>query len=323
MKFLVFGCTGFIGSQVVAQLLAKGEEVWGFSRNKGKDAAIGDDEYHHIYGDLLNSSDVGKAVNSVSPDRVIFCAGESYMHRKYSKEDLEAIYGSRVNGLGNVIDSMSPSSGVRLVTVSDALAYTVRPRYKDEGDLPSYTEEDPIDESLWTGRIAVDLEKQIRRAVSKDITASSARLGAVYGLGGLWGEMFLRSMFDKRRIRVPGNGSSILSFVHVKDAASALVYLVDKASAGETYNVVDDEPVSIHSFLSTASQVFGSPKPQFVPMSLGRVTFGALVPQLILPAFKTSRPVSNSKLKKYDFVLAYPRFADGLKELAKTAQSSS
>lgn len=304
----------------MARLLAsEGHEVYGFSRGHAGDAAA-KDGLNQISGDVLKPSDIAAAYKAADPHWVIFAAGEKYPAGRSSRSWLELMEKTRVEGVKNVVNALDSAAGVKFITVSGALAYK-RPRlYKGEGDELLSKEEDPIDESTWFGRTLSKWEKEVMAKVQSDgLNAVIARMGAVYGWGGQWRQLFFEPMLRHRRVFVPGNGRAQLSYIHVTDAARALIHLLRKGTPGEVYNIVDDEPVSIGLFLNSAASFFKAPHPLYVPLWLTRLALGSSTFSLVKPAFSVSQLVSNAKLKKYEFTFEYPSYESGLKRVRDDA----
>jgi nucleoside-diphosphate-sugar epimerase len=98
------------------------------------------------------------------------------------------------------------------------------------------------------------------------------RAGLFYG-AGTGREDEWRLAAQENRLTLPGDGSSLLSLVHVVDMARAVVTATEYAPPGSVYNVVDDEPVRYKDlFTYIAAQLDkGAPKaggPKILP-SLG------------------------------------------------------
>lgn len=94
-------------------------------------------------------------------------------------------------------------------------------------------------------------------------------LGFVYGPGGL----FERTLWDGRT-RVVGWGGNYLSCVHVDDAARAVAAALERGSAGTTYLVVDDEPVTQRALADAVADAAGRPRPGSSSVSLAAARVG-------------------------------------------------
>jgi len=108
-------------------------------------------------------------------------------------------------------------------------------------------------------RSAMDMESIVKAA---RFEWSILRGGLFYGPGTGRGDEW-RHAAQEGKLRLPGDGSGLISLVHVVDMAHALVLAVERAKAQSIYNVVDDLPVDYRTFYHyIAAQVGGAePRP--------------------------------------------------------------
>jgi nucleoside-diphosphate-sugar epimerase len=323
LRVLIFGSSGFVGLRLVEILTAEGDEVYGFVRSPASAKMVQEAGAKPVSGDVLNPKTVDDALTQLKPDAAVFAAGERYPAGRVGDDYLDLMQRSRVEGSKNVLESIRKNSAsVKFVTVSGALTYRVKERYKGEGREFLSVEKDEIDASTWFGDTLRKWESVVQDYVQSGVNASIIRLGAVYGWGGVWRERFFAPMCEHRRVTVPGNGRFTLSLIHVVDAARAIAHVLRRASAGEVYNAVDDEPVQFKVFIEQAAELFGAPAPRYVPMALVRVAFGSAF-KLVGPAFSVSQEVSNEKIKKFGFDFMYPTYKKGLEQVKEEAYAKS
>jgi len=321
LRVLIFGASGFVGSKVAGYLASEGHEVYGFVRSATSSRIVQQFGVKPVLGDILNPKSIDEAIAQIRPDAAIFAVGERYPSGRVGEDYLGLMQRSRVEGSRNVLESISRGSfSTKFVSVSGALAYKVKERYKGEGREFLSVENDEIDVSTWFGDTLKRWEAVVQDYVQKGVDAAIARLGAVYGWGGVWRDRFFGPMSERKRATVPGNGRFTLSLVHAEDAARAVVHVMHKASAGEVYNVVDDEPVQFKDFIERAAQLFGAPPPRYVPLALVRVALGSTY-KLVGPAFSVSQAVSNEKIKKFGFDFKYPTYKSGLEQVREEASA--
>jgi Squalene/phytoene synthase len=104
-----------------------------------------------------------------------------------------------------------------------------------------------------------------------------------------------------------GDGSGVWSFCHLEDAAAATVAAVDQGAPG-IYNVCDDEPVEIRTWLPEYARAVGAPPPRHVPTWLGRLLAGEVVVSMMTQI----RGASNAKAKAaLDWKPQYPSYREG------------
>jgi nucleoside-diphosphate-sugar epimerase len=91
---------------------------------------------------------------------------------------------------------------------------------------------------------------------------------------------------------IVGDGSAVSSFIHVADAASAVIAALD-AKGSDVFNVADDDPAPAAVWMPEYAKVLGGPPPRRVPAFLARLLLGKP-----FTAFLTSaRGISNAKIK--------------------------
>ena len=78
---------------------------------------------------------------------------------------------------------------------------------------------------------------------------------------------------SKRRFPVVGKGTGTFSFIHVDDAAAAIVAALERGAPG-IYNVVDDEPAPLREWLPVYAEALGAKPPRRVPVWLARLVAG-------------------------------------------------
>jgi len=311
VRILVFGVTGFIGGKVVELLKERGEEVFGVARSQKLDVPV-----KTFVANVLDKVSVEKAINECKPEAILFAVGERYPKGRIGEDYLALMQSSRVEGTRNVLECIKEMPSKPLfVCLSGALVYKREQVYKGEISLPLNTEKDPIDDSTWFGQTVLKWEAVVTEYGNKfDIDYTIARMGSVYGWGGIWKELFFERIAKRKRVFVPGNARFTTSLIHIEDAASALVHFLTNPSTGEVYNVVDDEPVVFKKFIEHACELFGAPKPLYIPLLVLKPFLGAGY-KLVAPAFSISQAVSNEKLKKLGFELKYPSYKEGLKQI--------
>ena len=80
--------------------------------------------------------------------------------------------------------------------------------------------------------------------------------------------------------------------IHVDDAAGATMAALDRAPAGSTYDIVDDEPVSFSAIVRAVADAAGAPRPIAVPSWLPRLVAPYMARMIALRL-----PLSNQKAR--------------------------
>jgi nucleoside-diphosphate-sugar epimerase len=170
-----------------------------------------------------------------------------------------------------------------------------------------------------------DPPQELRRTLEaiqyleRTVTNSANPEGIVLRYGSFYGPgtgMLAPAMIDQlRRRRVPliGDGAGWWSFVHVDDAASATVAAIDRGTAGNTYNIVDDEPAEVREWLPALAGMLGAKPPLHVPAWIGRLVAGEHMVSMMTQV----RAGSNAKAKRQlGWQPAHPSWRFGVAEIA-------
>jgi 2-alkyl-3-oxoalkanoate reductase len=114
----------------------------------------------------------------------------------------------------------------------------------------------------------------------------------------------------KRRLPIVGNGAGIWSFIHISDVARASLAAVSHGDPG-IYNVVDDEPAPVSTWLPALAEAVGAKPPYKVPVWLGKLAIGGSGVSMMTKI----RGGSNVKTKReLGWQLDYPSWRRGFVE---------
>jgi dihydroflavonol-4-reductase len=125
-KALVTGGTGFIGSAIVRELLANGEQVKVFRRESSPLTNLQGLEVEHTVGDLLDRDSLLKALQGC--DRLYHCAALYKLSGGYEKYLQANVVGTR-NALGAAMES-----GIERVVYTSSIAAVGGPRGRGKID---------------------------------------------------------------------------------------------------------------------------------------------------------------------------------------------
>lgn len=118
----VSGAEGFVGKQVVLQLLDQGFAVVGGVRNRARKLAFEKKYGRALVCDVSDAINVARVIASTKPDGVIHLAGESLPH--HASSDPLSAYQSIVTAWANVLDAVRRSTPrARIVLTSSSEIY--------------------------------------------------------------------------------------------------------------------------------------------------------------------------------------------------------
>jgi nucleoside-diphosphate-sugar epimerase len=295
MRILVAGATGALGRRLVPRLAAAGHDVTGMTRSSGKRDTIEGMGAAAVVADALDAGAVMRAVAEAQPDVVVHqltALGDALESRNY-EDMMRQTNRLRIEGTDHLLAAARQSGVGRIIAQS--YAGSGMPFARVGG--PVKTEDDPLDPSPpRQTRAAIDAIRHLEEAVTgADWTEGVVlRYGSFYGPGTSMrrgGEHF--ELIRQRRMPVIGSGAGIWSFIHIDDAVDATIAAIDRGRRG-IYNIVDDEPAPVSSWIPAAAAAMGAPPPRHVPRWLGRMMAGEAFTVMMTEV----RGASNAKAKR-------------------------
>lgn len=273
MKVFVAGSTGAIGRVLVPQLIEKGHDVIALVRNDRKAETLLAMGAKIAVADALNREELTAAIERTKPEVIIHQLTALAHAGNFKKLDEEFALTNRFRT--EVTDTLLAAA--RLVGARRFIAQSFCgwPFARQGG--PVKTEEDPLDPNPPAGFAKMlaairYLEETVRKTV--DLQAFALRYGLFYGPGtGIAKDGPVIGLVRKRMFPIVGNGAGIWSFIHVHDAARATVSAVSSGSPG-IYNVVDNEPAPVTTWLPALADAVGGKPPYRVPVWLGKLAIG-------------------------------------------------
>jgi 2-alkyl-3-oxoalkanoate reductase len=309
MKIFVAGATGVIGVRLVPQLVRRGHEVAGTTRTPAKLERLRALGAEPILLDALGEAAVKDAVAAAAPEVVVHqltAIPDAVNPRRLDRDFLETNK-LRTDGTDYLLQAARAAGARRFVAQSFA-AWV----YARTGG-PIKTEDDPIETDPPASvrqTLAGILHVEHAVAGASDLEGIALRYGGFYGPGTSIGEgASMLDMIRKRRLPIVGRGGGIWSFIHVNDAASATVAAIERGAPG-IYNVTDDAPAPVATWLPALAEAVGARAPWRIPVWLAR----ALIGEAGVAMMTELRGASNAKAKgELDWHPAYASWRDGFR----------
>lgn len=244
MKIFITGGTGFIGTEVVKEAIARGHEVVGLARSDKSAAlleSLGATAVHGSLDDLEVISDTAKASDGV-------------IHLAFTNDFSD--FAGAVQKDVNVI-----------TTIGEALIGSDKPFVNTSGTLTvqnlgrTATETDFPDDQ--TGR--AQSEALALSYAKQDVRATAVRLPPTVhdvqrqGFGSIFAQMAAR----QGKIGYVAQGTNVWPSVHRKDAAKLFVSALEKGTAGQVYNAVAEEAITFKAIIQTIADAMNLPVNHF------------------------------------------------------------
>lgn len=252
MRVAVTGATGTIGREVVRRLTQRGDQVVAVSRNPGSAGmdAVGWDE-----------------LNLTGFDAVINLAGEP-LDQRWTDDAKKRIRESRVKATRTVVDALRAADPRPRVVVSQS-AEGIYPR----GPEPR-TEESPPGTGFLAD-VVREWEQTAFEAEQLGVRVAVARTGVVLSAQG----GALKKMMLPFKAGVGGpvaSGDQPFPWIHVGDAAAALIFLMDTEAARGPVNVVSPERHTNKTFTKALGRAIHRPTVMPVPAFAMKALYGEM-----------------------------------------------
>jgi nucleoside-diphosphate-sugar epimerase len=270
MRVLVAGASGVIGRRLLPLLTSEGHEVVGLARSYG--AAVEVEMLGAVVAeaDALDSGALNRVVKDAAPDAVIhlLTAIPERLNPRRINRDFAQTNRLRTEGTRNLLYA-AEQAGVKRV-IAQGLACVYEPNKWVPATEVASLWRDPPRQFAPVLTALRELEERTRQADGLVL-----RLGQLYGHGTTYASRgsFIRQV-EAGRMPIVGSGDGTFSFIHVDDAASAIVAALDSHVRG-ALNVVDDEPAPVREWLPILAELLEAPPPRHIPVALGRLVAGA------------------------------------------------
>lgn len=264
-RLLVTGATGFLGSEIVRQAVAKGFDVVALKRSTSKTSLLDGVKVTWVTADVTDRGSLDAAFQGV--DYCIHTAGDTSYHLK-DRAKLERV---NVGGTQNVLDAALKAKVKKFVHTSSVAAIGFDPSGK------------PVDESLgynWPKNLPYMETKRkgenlVRAAVEKGLDAVIVNPATIFGPGNLNAseEQTIREVETGKVPGIPPGGMTVCD---LSDVANGHLLALEKGRTGERY-ILGGHHVSHEQLMKAIAQELGVPfKAKPLPGWLLRIAGEAL-----------------------------------------------
>jgi nucleoside-diphosphate-sugar epimerase len=273
-RLLIAGC-GYLGQAVADLFVANGWQVEGWTMSAESARQLSTKSFPVRAIDISNKNQVRAQCENF--DGLIHAAST----RGGDANSYRNVY---LNGARNLVDSFRKG---KMLFVSSTSVYA-----QAAGEW--VTEESAAEPKTETGKILRE---------SEDLVLS--KNGIVTRLGGIYGpnrSALLKRFVNNDAIPSPDD-DRFMNAIHRDDAAAAIELLLgQKESAGQIYNVVDNEPQLLSECYRWLAARMNRPLPP-VGRSPSKRKRG-----------ESNKRVSNAKLRMFGWQPRFPNFASGMEE---------
>ncbi|WP_373536899.1 GDP-mannose 4,6-dehydratase [Microcoleus sp.] len=246
----VTGCTGLLGSWLVAELVQRGARVTGLVRDWVPKSRLYTEDWHQqinvVRGCVQDLQTVKRAINEYEVDTVFHLAAQSIVG--VGNRDPLDTFETNIKGTWNLLEACRQIGGVSRVVVASS-----DKAYGDQLVLP-YDETTPLQ-----GEHPYDVSKScadlICRTyyVSYRVPVCVTRCGNFYGGGDLNFNRIvpdtIRSTLRDKQVVLRSDGSYIRDYFYVKDGVLAYLHLAEQMDRreiwGEAFNFSNELQIPV------------------------------------------------------------------------------
>ncbi|WP_067829403.1 NAD-dependent epimerase/dehydratase family protein [Nocardia inohanensis] len=310
MKIIVAGATGTIGRPLVTALRQRGHRVYALTRGgRGAEVArfLGATP---LIANVLDAKSLTRATERLTADAVIhqLTGYRNSPPTHYHSPGLLRTNTLREIGSKHLVELAERVGATRYLTQSIVLGYGMR----DHGA-------ELVTEQAGFARLQGDHNDEFLAALheaeahawrARGLDGIALRYGLIYGPGA--SDLLVRAM-KLRLVPVAARGVGQMSFVHIDDVVGATVAALEHGRGGQSYNIVDDEPVSWKVMFDAMAAAVGARRPLRVPGRALRMSSPLAAAQML----DLSIRVSNAKAKtELGWKPALPTYREGTATLA-------
>ena len=289
MKILVTGAAGFIGSKLVVTLSQNHHEVTALIHEK----QLEDNSIRKIRSDI---TDPDLSLPDDHYDIVYHLAAVTPLEK--NKKILKRVnYDGTVNFFNKIKNKTKFFIHINGLGVFGDAAGIVN-------------EKTPLKPHTDYAKIRLEAQKYLESQCKENsIPFTVVYLGEVYGKGGWFTSQFLERL-KNGKFKIPKSGEYYRNFIHVDDAANALVIIGEKNIENSSFIVTDGHPTQFKEFINYACDLLGLKHPGGVPTFLAKAVLGGDFVKLLT----TSTRTSNEKISKiYEF--KFPTYQKGVEKV--------
>jgi len=297
MRCLVTGGTGFVGQHLVRRL----ERPIVVGRNAEK--------IRHLFRDVVPYQwSLGEPLDNEvlrGVDMVFHLAGESVFKGRWNEDKKKRIMDSRLVGTRKLVQALATLDKPPATLVcASAIGF-----YGSRGDEP-LTESSPPG-SDFLAQVCRSWEDEAAKAEDAGIRVVSVRIGLVLGRdGGALPQMLLPFKLGLGgRI---GNGRQYMSWIHIDDLISILLFAANHTTLRGPVNGVAPQAMTNRDFTATLASVLRRPAIFTVPGFVLGITLGEFAEVLL-----SSQRVIPEKIGTAGYTFAFPELKGALQHLLR------
>lgn len=251
MTTLVTGASGFLGSHVARQLVARGEDVRVLLRPSSHNHAISDLSLEYVTGDLRDAASLERATKGVK--RIFHVAADYRLWARRSKD----IYESNVGGTKNLLAAAERAGVEQFIYTSTVATIAV-----DRPQPPNESTDARLDEMIGHYKRSKWLaEQEVLKAAKNGAPIIVAMPTTPVGPWDWKPTPTGKIIVDFLNRRMPGYVETGLNFVGVEECAAGHLLVSEKGKVGERY-LLGAENLTLKEVLDILAKITGLAAPK-------------------------------------------------------------
>lgn len=309
MSIFITGGTGFIGTATVEAALKQGRQVTVLTRDAAKAEELRRKGANALIGDLMADGEWQKKL--AESEYVVHLAAPPTWGKKVTKKVARNYQQGHYDMTVRLLDHVRADRLKKLVYIAGT-SY-----FGDSGDGERADEIYRSQPKGWGPYIAPSVDI-LPMYAGKGLPIVSAFPGQVYGADSWFPQLFLEPLARRKPVIGLKGHNPVFSPIHVQDCAGAILFLLDAGQPGESYILVDDQPLRSADITTLAAKSLQVPdRKRFVPPWLCRLLLGP-----VLTEYATSHTnFSNEKLKRTGFAYRFSTIHSGIEDVVREWRS--
>jgi nucleoside-diphosphate-sugar epimerase len=281
--------------------VARGHQVFGLTHSDKAAEIVRRAGGIPIAGDLREP---GRWQDETCARWVFHLPPHSMPSSRLTQKRAAAIACERVSMDAHLFDAVSGGATRRIVYVANTSWY------EGEGTRP-ITEDELSAPSAW-GQSIRPVRDRLDGYIVAGLPIVTAFPGWVYGNGTWFRERVIEPVMSGRRVLRVGPAGPLVSAIHVRDCARALVHLAERGEAGGRYFLVNSEPTRMHHFAEIFARLANRPlRVCRMPAAANRFIAGPVLADYM----GTDAVFSNIRLRGIGFHFQYPTLEHGIRQI--------
>ncbi|MEB8432316.1 TIGR01777 family oxidoreductase [Cocleimonas sp. KMM 6892] len=310
-RYLITGGSGFIGTELIKQLLLENHDVTVLTRNEVNTAkhfaAVMDAEREDFQAKAKVKTI--SSLDSINPDQsfdvVINLAGQGIADKKWTNEVKQQLIDSRIDTTKALYEFLTEALIKPDVVISgSALGY-----YGVDATNESINENGDTDNS-FSSQLCQQWEAEAQKIEALGIRTCYLRTGIVLGKGG----GALAKMLPPFKMALGGpisGGNQWMSWIHMADIVGLIRYAIEQESIRGSINGTAPVPVTNKEFSKTLGKVLKRPAIFPMPAFVVKILFGQMGEELLL----AGKRVVPDKMVQAGYAFKYADLDSALKDI--------